>query len=197
MTKRGSNQLLLLFFRPRLRLGWKIGGTVGLIALASLGAAELAAALHERAWKQALADKPAQAWPWQAAQQAEPGAVLQLGLSAALNEETVPQVEIAPAAPRPGKRAEQSRLELGDVAIGDRITVTTADGASRDYRVTGRKVVGDPHLAEGDSVAPTGGEVSPVTCWSRDLLAGTLRLIIEATGVDQPKTPLPSAEQKL
>ena len=105
-------------------------------------------------------------------------------------------MEIAPSAPRQGKDARPSRLQLGDVAIGDRITVTTADGSSRDYRVTGRKVV-DPHLAEGDSVAPTGGEVSPVTCWPLDVVSGSLRLIIQATGVDQPKAPHPSAEQKL
>ncbi len=196
MTKRGSNQVLLLFLRPGTRLGWKIGGALGLFALAALGAAKLAPALHESAWRQALAGQPSQAWPWEAAQSTKQSAVPRLGLSAALNDE-MPQVEIAPAPPRLGKGVERSRLELGDVAIGDRITVTTADGASRDYRVTGRKVVGDPHLADGDSVAPTGGEVSPVTCWSRDLVAGTLRLIIEATGVDRPKEPAPSAEQKL
>ncbi len=197
MTKRGSNQFLLLFLRPGAKLGWTIGGAAALLALAALGAVKVAPALQESAWQQALGGEPARSWPWEATPPANPSPVPRLGLSAALNEETAPQVEIAPAATRPGKRIEPTRLELGDVAIGDRITVTTADGASRDYRVTGRKVVGDPHLAEGDSVAPAGGDVSPVTCWSRDLIAGTLRLIIEATGVDQPKQPHPSAEQKL
>jgi hypothetical protein len=168
---------------------------VALIALTALGAAKFAPVLHESAWKRALAGEPSQAWPWEDAQTAKQAVVPSLGLSAAFND-TIPPVEIAPSAPRQGKDAKPSRFQLGDVAIGDRITVTTADGSSRDYRVTGRKVV-DPHLAEGDSVAPTGGEVSPVTCWPLDLVDGTLRLIIQATGVDQPKAPHPSAEQKL
>lgn len=196
MTKRGSSQFLLLFLRPSVRLGSRIGGTVALIALIALGAAKFAPVLHESAWKRALAGEPSQAWPWEDAQTAKQAVVPRLGLSAALND-AVPQVEIAPAAPRQGKDANSPRLQLGDVAIGDRITVTASDGSSRDYRVTGRKVVGDPHLAEGDSVAPTGGEVSPITCWPLDLVGGSLRLIIQATGIDQPKAPHPSAEQKL
>ena len=196
MTKRGSNQFLLLFLHPSVRLGLRIGGAATLIALASLATAEFAPLLHQSAWKQALAGEPLQKpWPWEAAEPGEQSGVPRLGLSAALND-TIPQVEIAPSAPRQGKDAKPSPLQLGDVAIGDRITVTAADGSSRDYRVTGRKVV-DPHLAEGDSVAPTGGEVSPVTCWPLDLVGGSLRLIIQATGVDRPKAPHPSAEQKL
>ena len=194
MTKRGSNQFLLLFLRPSVRLG--IGAITALVALALVAAAEFAPLLHQSAWKQALAGQSLQkAWPWEGTEPAKQSGVPRLGLSAALND-TIPQVEIAPSAPRQGKDARPSRLQLGDVAIGDRITVTAADGSSRDYRVTGRKVV-DPHLAEGDSVAPTGGEVSPVTCWPLDLVDGSLRLIIQATGVDRPKAPHPSAEQKL
>ncbi len=196
MTKRGSSQFLLLFFRPSVRLGWRIGGAVALIALVLSAGAGLVPVLHQSAWKHALADEPSQrAWPWEGTSPVEQTAVPRLGLSAALND-AIPQVEIAPSAPQQGKDAHPSRLQLGDVAIGDRITVTAADGSSRDYRVTGRKVV-DPHLAEGDSVAPTGGEVSPVTCWPLDVVSGSLRLIIQATGVDQPKAPHPSAEQKL
>jgi hypothetical protein len=196
MTKRGSSQFLLLFLRPGVRLGWRILGAAALIAVASLATAEFAPLLHQSAWKQALAGEPSQkAWPWEAAEPTKQSGVPILGLSAALND-TIPQVEIAPSAPRQGKDVKPSRLQLGDVAIGDRITVTASDGSSRDYRVTGRKVV-DPHLAEGDSVAPTGGEVSPVTCWPLDLVDGSLRLIIQATGVDRPKAPHPSAEQKL
>ena len=195
MTKRGSSQFLLLFLRPRLRLGWRIGGAFALIAIGSL-AAKFAPALHESAWKHALAGEPSQAWPWENAQAINQTTVPRLGLSAAFNE-TIPQVEIAPTAPKQNKDSQSSRLELGDVAVGDRITVTTADGSSRDYRVTGRKVVGDPHLAEGDSVAPSGGKVSPAACWPLDAMAGSLRLIIQATGLDQPETPQPGAQQKL
>ena len=196
MTKRGSSQFLLLFLRPSVRLGCRIGGTAALIALTALGAAKFAPVLHESAWQRALVGEPSQAWPWEDTQASNHAAVSRLGLSAALNE-TIPQMEIAPATPRQGKDAKSSRLQLGDVAIGDRITVTASDGSSRDYRVTGRKVVGDPHLAEGDSVAPTGGEVSPITCWPLDVVDGTLRLIIQATGVDRPKAPHSSPEQKL
>jgi hypothetical protein len=196
MTKRGSSQFLLLFFHPSTQFGWKIGGAVALIALALSAGAGLIPVLTQSAWKHALADETSQrAWPWEGTSPVEQTAVSRLGLSAALND-AIPQVEIAPSAPQQGKDAHPSRLQLGDVAIGDRITVTAADGSSRDYRVTGRKVV-DPHLAEGDSVAPTGGEVSPVTCWPLDVVSGSLRLIIQATGVDQPKAPHPSAEQKL
>ncbi len=196
MTKRGSNQFLLLFLRPSVRLGLRIGAITALVALALVAVAQVAPMLRQSAWKQALAGEPLQsAWPWENTAPAKQSGVPRLGLSAALND-TVPQVEIAPSAPRQGNDAKPSRLQLGDVAIGDRITVTAADGSSRDYRVTGRKVV-DPHLAEDDSVAPTGGKVSPVTCWPLDAVAGSLRLIIQATGVDQPKAPHPSVEQKL
>jgi sortase (surface protein transpeptidase) len=81
-----------------------------------------------------------------------------------------------------------SRQQLGDVAIGDRITVTGADGSSRDYRVTGRKVV-DPHLAEGDSVAPTGGTVSTITCWPLDAVTNSLRAKAVVSG-DGSRCPI-------
>jgi sortase (surface protein transpeptidase) len=94
-----------------------------------------------------------------------------------------------------GAGAGKSAAALGDVAIGDRITVTAADGSSHVYRVTGRRVV-DPHLADTDP-GLTGGEVSAVTCWPLGpLVAGSLRLIIQATQVD-PARPAPMSEQKL
>jgi hypothetical protein len=194
MTKRGSNQFLLLFLRPSVRLGWTIGGAVALIAFIAFAGAGLTPVLHQSAWEHALASDPLpKPWPWESSSPVAPTEVARLGLSAAVNEGT-PEVEITPSELRHGQNAQPQ--QLGDVAIGDRITVTGSDGSSRDYRVTGRKVV-DPHLAEDDSVAPTGGKVSPVTCWPLDAVAGSLRLIIQATGVDQPKVPRPSAEQKL
>jgi hypothetical protein len=196
MTKRGSSQFLLLFLRPIMRVGLRIGGALALIALITLAGTGLAPVLHQSAWKHALASDPLpKAWPWQANPPVAQTKVARLGLSAALNEGT-PEVEIAPSESRQAQNARSSRRRRDDVAIGDRITVTGPDGFSQDYRVTGRKVV-DPHLAEGDSVAPTGGKFSPVTCWPLDAVAGSLRLIIEATGVDQPKAPRPSVEQKL
>jgi hypothetical protein len=196
MTKRGSSQFLLLFLRPTMRVGLRIGGALALIALITLAGTGLAPVLHQSAWRHALASDPLpKAWPWQTNSPVAQTKVARLGLSAALNEGT-PEVEIAPSESRQDQNTRSPRRWLGDVAIGDRITVTGPDGASQDYRVTGRKVV-DPHLAEGDSVAPTGGRLSPVTCWPLDAVAGSLRLIIEATGVDQPKAPRPSVEQKL
>ncbi len=196
MTKRGSSQFLLLFLRPTMRFGLRIGGALALIALITLAGAGLAPVLHQSAWKRALASDPLpKAWPWEASSPVAQTEVARLGLSAALNEDT-PEMEIAPSESGHGRNAQSPRRQLGDVAIGDRITVTGADGSSQDYRVTGRKVV-DPHLAEGDGVAPTGGKLSPVTCWPLDVMAGSLRLIIQATGVDQPKAPRPSVEQKL
>jgi hypothetical protein len=55
----------------------------------------------------------------------------------------------------------------------------------------------DPHLAETDP-GLTDGEVSPVTCWPLGpLVAGTLRLVIQATQVEQESAPSPETEQKL
>jgi hypothetical protein len=179
-----------------MRFGWRIGGALALIAVIALGGTTLAPVLHQSAWTHALASDPLpKAWPWETASPVAQTEVARLGLSAALNEST-PEVEIAPSESQRGQNAQPPRRRLGDVAVGDRITVTGADGSSQDYRVTGRKVV-DPHLAEGDGVAPTGGKLSPVTCWPLDAVAGSLRLIIEATGVGQPKAPRPSVEQKL
>jgi hypothetical protein len=197
MTKRGSSQFLLLFLRPTVRFGLRIGGALALIALVGLAGTGLAPVLHQSAWKHALASDPLpKAWPWETNAPVAQTEVARLGLSAAVNVGT-PEVEITPSESQHGRNERPQREQLGDVAIGDRITVTGSDGSSRDYRVTGRKVVGDPHLAEGDSVAPTGGKLSPVTCWPLDAVAGSLRLIIQATGLDQPKAPPPSVEQKL
>ena len=55
MTKRGSSQFLLLFFRPSVRLGWRIGGTIALIALIAVAGAGLVPVLHQSAWQHALA----------------------------------------------------------------------------------------------------------------------------------------------
>jgi hypothetical protein len=196
MAKRGSSQFLLLFLRPAVRLGSRIGGALALIALTAYAGAGLAPVLHQSAWKRALASDPLpKTWPWETSSPLAPTDVARLGLSAAVNE-GAPEVEIAPSESSRSQNAQATRRQLGDVAVGDRITVTSADGSSQDYRVTGRKVL-DPHLAEGDSVGPTGGKLSPVTCWPLDAVAGSLRLIIEATGVDRPKAPRPSVEQKL
>ena len=94
------------------------------------------------------------------------------------------------------KDPQESRASLGDVGVGDRITVTSADGSSHVYRVTGRKVV-DPHLSESDA-RKYGADPTLVTCLPLDpLLASSLRLIIQATTIDPPAPPAPRPEQKL
>ena len=100
--------------------------------------------------------------------------------------------------PRPGKShiAHASRPKLSGVEVGDRITVTTADGSSRSYKVTASRVV-DPHLAESEP-KPGDADMALVTCSTLDpLLANSLRLVIEAIKTDPPAAPEPSAEQKL
>jgi hypothetical protein len=91
MPKRGSVQLLLLFFRalPRAR-----GVGVALACVALLGLlhgegpglkADLAQSLRQSAWKHALAGEPAQApWPWDDFAPAANPLVPRLGLSAAV-----------------------------------------------------------------------------------------------------------------
>src|SRR5690349_7845927 len=75
MPERGPVQLLLLFFRPRAGLGWRIGVAVGVIALLGLLPSEesvyhqakdgIAQSLRQAAWKRALAGEPeGKSWPW-------------------------------------------------------------------------------------------------------------------------------------
>jgi hypothetical protein len=55
----------------------------------------------------------------------------------------------------------------------------------------------DPHLAQSDSGAPADGEVAPIFCWPFDVMANSLRAVIQATRAEQPKVPEPSVQQKL
>ena len=214
MSKRGSMQLLLLFFRSSARLGLEMVAVIGfLVLIATLQAGDglhlmagtgLAQVLRQSAWEQALAGLPAQEpWPWQDTSTGTNAKVPRLvGLSAAIlkdasaaDDEASPGPQLRPA----GGEAHPSRTKLGDVAIGDSITVTTADGSSRVYKVTGRKVV-DPHLEETDGgpSGPSDADIALVTCSPLDpFVANSLRLIIQAIKVDPPAAPAPSAEQKL
>lgn len=209
MPERGSVQVLLLFFRSCVRAGWRFGVAVAFIALLGLMPGEegiyhkakigFAQSLRQAAWKQALAGESEQtAWPWdETARDANP-TVPRLGLSAALYSDLGGQ--------RPGQQplsgvrrssaaadARDPHLAHGDVAIGDRITVTTADGDTQVYTVTGAQ----PVDAEGPWKS-TGAAAPPDSCAPLNTsLAGALRLIIEAIRVDAPSTPAASEEQKL
>jgi Sortase domain len=203
MPSRGSAQFLLLSLRSRRRLGWIMGGAACALIVALLlqagsefplltrtGVAQL---LRQSAWQHALAGLPeAPALPW-ASTASAPAQVPMLGLSASVIKETSPgSATVKPVA---GEDPHLPRTKLSEIGVGDHITVTTSDGASRDYRVTGRKVV-DPHLA--DQSGPSDVDATLVTCLPLDpLLASSLSLVIQATKVDPPAETQPDPEQKL
>ena len=203
MPSRGSAQLLLLFVRSRPRLEWTMGAIACALVLAGLLQASgefplltrtgIAHLFHQSAWRHALAGTPeGSPWPWDGTPTATAADVPQLGLSASAIKET----NSDPAGDGQDAGWHAPRTKLSQLGVGDHITVTTADGASRDYRVTGRKIV-DPHLAETDS-APFGADTALVTCLPLDpLVANSLRLVIQATAVDPPASPEPGPEQKL
>ena len=198
MPERGPAQLLLLFFHPRAKLGWRIGLAAASIALLGLlpgeesiyhqAKAGIAQSLRQAAWKHAVANEPkAHAWPWSEA----PGAyskVPRLGLSAALLHESG------------GKRGGPTRdstehssvildgrdphLNVG-VAVGDQITVTKADGTRQAYRVTGWELFED-QVGGADGADPHFPRSEPS-------LGGSLRLMIEAVHANM----LESQERKL
>lgn len=117
-------------------------------------------------------------WPWESVDAT--AEVRRLGLSATL------VAEKAVAEPRwtPPVKTEGEDLQLGDVAIGDRVTVTTSNGLSQVYTVTGRELSNT-------------NEPQPDACLPLDsAVAGSLRLIIEAIHGGR-NTPAPSAEQRL
>jgi hypothetical protein len=208
MSRRGSAQLLLLFFRSRKVLGWTMGMIAGVLLVAGLiqsggdfpllTRTGLAQVLRQSAWQHALVGLPEQAaWPWTDAPAAATVEVPRLGLSASVVKEQHSSEEILER-PQPvsGETSHAPRQELSEVGVGDRITVTSADGSSRVYRVTGRRVV-DPHLAETET-GPLDGDATLVTCLPLDpLLASSLRLVIQATKVEPPAPPTPGPEQKL
>jgi sortase A len=208
MPSRGSAQILLLFFRSRPKLGWTMGAMAGVLVVAGLIQAGgafplmtrtgLAQMLHQSAWQHALAGLPQAApWPWASASQATIAEVPRLGLSASVIKETGPGNEGGSVMqPASGEDQHAPRTKLSEMGVGDRITVTTQDGSSRDYRITGRKVV-DPHLAE-TVTGPSDADATLVTCMPLDpLLASSLSLVIQATKVDPPASPDPGSEQKL
>jgi hypothetical protein len=210
MPKRGSVQLLLLFFRPRATLGWGIGAAVFILLLTGfllqlkagvplLDKSSFAQALRQSAWERALAGQSQpERWPWEdlsANMSLAPSAkVPRLGLSAELHKRAANAPEHAsPARHAPTKTGSDGDVAISDVAIGDSITFTAADGATCVYRITKRRVV-DPHLAEGEAERADGG-ASPFTCTPLD------RLIMEASqgalteGAPQV-TPKPATDQQ-
>ena len=198
MPLRGSAQLLLLFLARGRRRG--IAGALSGVVAAGLflgGPAELTQALRERAWDRALAESPAQSsWPWTEASVPARAKVQRLGLSAAVVKDGEGRTTPALYAPRRQRAATASRSDemLSELAVGDHITVTSASGDSRTYRVAGPSVV-DPHLAQDDPRAAS-GDAAADSCAPDEWLASSLRLVIQAITADPPATE-PDQEQKL
>jgi hypothetical protein len=201
MSRRGSAQLLLLFFRSRKTLGWTLGILAAILLAAGLDfplptQAGLAQTLRQSAWQHALAGLPEQApWPWAETSSPIASSVPQLGLSASALKAAGPDghVQLETIEPAPAQDPHLPPAQLSDVSVGDRITLTTADGSSSVYQVTGRKVV-DPHLAATGPVA-SGDDPAPGTCMPLDpLLASSLRLVIEATKLSTPAAAEASPE---
>jgi hypothetical protein len=206
MPKRGSVQLLLHFLRWRLAPGWRIGLGIALIAVLGLLPGEgslyhkaktgLAQSLRQAAWKHALAGEPeSKPWPWDHASPALYSVVPRLGLSAAVRYDVGSErSEVMSRAPRASiaQDGREPHLALSDVAIGDRITVTTADGSTRPYRVTGRQVL-DPQASKTQILEPGADSCAPLD----SSLSGVLHLIIEAIQGDLPQSAPTNDEQKL
>jgi hypothetical protein len=198
MPKRGSVQLLLLFFHGRPRARW-VGVTLVCVALLGLLHGEgpglkagLAQSLRQSAWEHALAGEPAQApWPWDDVAPIANPLVPRLGLSAAVlidaDWSLKPSAEAPPpVATRKNPAADRRdpHLALGDGTIGD------------VYRVIGRNAA-DPGQFASEGESP---EADPhlLTCPHLDpSVASAVRLFIDAMHVDPGTTTAPSPEQKL
>ena len=162
----------------------------------------LAQLLRQSVWQHALAGLPEQApLPWaDDVQSATATSVPQLGLSASVGADSAPDAAngsvIEPVERASAQDPHLAPKVLSDISVGDRITVTGADGSSRVYRVTGRRVI-DPHLAEGGS----GDEQDSTllaSCSRLDrALADTLKLVIQATRIEPPASPESRPQQKL
>ena len=129
--------------------------------------------------------------------------VPRLGLSAAVHYATTGQGSERAFEASRASMAQDARDPhlLGDVAIGDRITVITADGSTRPYRVTGRRIF-NPHADTVQTLEPGAppppAAAQPDRCSPFDsAVSGALHLIIEAIQGDVPPTPPKNGEQKL
>ena len=196
MPKRGSVHLLLHFLRLETR-GWRIGLGLALILglLPGEGSLYLAQSLRQAAWKHALAGEPdSKPWPWDHPSRALYSVVPRLGLSAAVRYDVGSERSEPSGASRASiaQNGRDPHLALNGVAIGDRITVTTADGSTRPYRVTGRQVI-DPQASKTQIFEPGAGSCARLD----SSLSGVLHLIIEAIQGDLPQNAPTKDQQKL
>ena len=199
MPKRGSVQLLLLFFRARARwLGTILSGVALLCLLHGEGPglkSGIAQSLRQSAWRHALAGEPAQQpWPWDGATPAAKSPIPRLGLSAVVLTESEWQTpSFARGRPlKAGPRAAADDLAFGDIALGDP-TVTPAKGLKSLERVT---VPGPTEPCPKTAVPETDPHL--LTCTPLNpSAASALRYIIDAAHSDASATTAPVPEQKL
>jgi hypothetical protein len=187
MPERGPAQLLLLFFRPRARLGWRIGLAAACIGLLGLLPGEesvydkakdgITQSLRQAAWTHARRSDPAtRSWPWSESEPVAYSKVHRLGLSAAVLHDKDARNSDADERSAVVLGARDPHLDL-NVAVGDRITVTRADGTRQAYRVTGWEVFAEQPAGEADNADPHYQRVETP-------LGGSLRLMIEAEHAD-------------
>jgi hypothetical protein len=208
MSRRGSAQLLLLFFHSRKRRAWSMAAIA--VSLIVAGLLQVAGAfpimtrtglgqlLRQSAWQHALAGLSEQpAWPWTETSTEPSSSVPRLGLSAsvATGADIKDGSVVAPVERVSAGDPHLAPKAFGEISIGDSITVTRADDSAPVSRVTGCRVV-DPHLAE--SAPEADDRNSAVDCSQLDrALADSLGLVIQATRAEPPAPPAPRPQQKL
>jgi hypothetical protein len=162
---------------------------------------DIAQSLRDQAWKHALAGQPDhQPWPWEDAAPPSSRSVPRLGLSAAVligadwPAKSAMHRLRAPARAVTPDDGRDPHIDLGDISVGDDITVKGADGKSRVYRVTRRRIV-DPGQAV-DANVPANADPHLQNCEPHgSSMADTLRLIIDAVRPEPKATTAPSPEQ--
>lgn len=164
--------------------------------------AVLAQLLLERAFAASLASgRPARAWPWADTWPIARLAFPRLGRSAiVLAEGGGEALAFGPAhvaaTPRPGEpgtsviagHRDTHFHFLAELAPGDELTLTAADGRARRFQVTGAALV----HADASGIEPAGAEprLALVTCWSPDgLHRSPLRYVVFAREVRAALTP--------
>ncbi len=157
MPKRGSVQLLLLSFRPRVTRWLGLGAVAMVLLLAGLvqlreqlpllAQSGLSQALRQSAWEQALAGQSqAERWPWEGVSAnmslAPTANVPRLGLSAAVLKHdagapkwaSMIESRIEPRRTAQAK-AGKDPAALGDVALGDVALGDAAIGSTRQHHL--------------------------------------------------------------
>ena len=210
MPERGPVQFLLSFFRSRTTPGWRLGLAVAFVALLSLlpgeenvfhrAKAGITQSLRQAAWTHALAGEPQKPWPWDDASPSASPFVPRLGLSAAVLYDASGQRERKPLSRSWRASLAMDRhdphLASGDVAIGDGLPVTAAQGLTPAYQVSGRETLD----AQGPATdaSPAGASDPHLACPRHSSsFAGAVRFLIEGAHIDPLESQATIHERKL